>query len=273
VLLLLLLCSLQVSCGGTAEADNRLLQTRLLSIQQHSSSSDLTSNGSFGSMYSSSSGAAARLGGLVDSGIGGPVCKYYLAGSCGKGSACPFRHARPVCKFFLSRTGCIYGSSCRFLHGTDSSSSASDADALQLQEQGGAASLWFDWLPDSSSTTHNSKKGSRQASKQTSTSAQGTVVEAYREELLSQAPDGGSSNSGSGSGSDIVLLGEGDFTFTSALVSARQAAGLSCSSITATVLESDVNKLLVLYPRTQLLTRMLQLMAAGRCGLHVKGVL
>jgi hypothetical protein len=140
-------------------------------------------------------------------------------------------------------------------------------ETSQLQEQGGTAGLWFDWLPDSSTTTHSSKKGGRQASKQTSTSAQGTVVEAYQEELLSQPPDGSSSSNG------IVLLGEGDFTFTSALVAARQAAGLSCSSITATVLETDVNKLLVLYPRTQLSTRMLQLMAAGRWGLHVKGVL
>ena len=260
---LLLLCPLQVSCAGTAEADNRLLQTRLASIQQHSSSG----GSSFGSMYSSSSDALARLGALPDSGLGGPVCKYFLAGSCGRGSACPFRHARPVCKFFLSRTGCIYGSSCRFLHGTDSSSSASDVETSQLQEQGGTAGLWFDWLPDSSTTTHSSKKGGRQASKQTSTSAQGRVVEAYQEELLSQPPDGSSSSN------DIVLLGEGDFTFTSALVAARQAAGLSCSSITATVLETDVNKLLVLYPRTQLSTRMLQLMAAGRWGSHVKGVL
>jgi hypothetical protein len=55
----------------------------------------------------------------------------------------------------------------------------------------------------------------------------------------------------------------------SALAAARKAAGLSRSSITATVLEEDVNQLMALYPRTQLPSRLLDLVGAGGCNLVV----
>lgn len=89
------------------------------------------------------------------------------------------------------------------------------------------------------------------------------VAEAYKEELLSQPPASSSGNS-SGGGSGIVLLGEGDLSFAAALVAARQAAGLSCSNITATVLEQNAAELMALYPRSKVSSRLLDLIAAGK---------
>ena len=49
----------------------------------------------------------------------GEICKYYLKGSCVKGSSCPYRHSRNdravVCKHWL-RGLCKKGDLCDFLH-------------------------------------------------------------------------------------------------------------------------------------------------------------
>lgn len=46
-------------------------------------------------------------------------CKYFLAGKCANGTACPFAHvspdARPTCRFFLAGN-CKHGSKCVLLH-------------------------------------------------------------------------------------------------------------------------------------------------------------
>lgn len=47
------------------------------------------------------------------------TCKYFLKGTCFRGSACPFRHGKPeksvVCKHWL-RGLCKKGDHCEFLH-------------------------------------------------------------------------------------------------------------------------------------------------------------
>jgi hypothetical protein len=52
----------------------------------------------------------------------GEICKFYLKGSCMKGSQCPFRHSRNeravVCKHWL-RGLCKKGDLCEFLHEYD----------------------------------------------------------------------------------------------------------------------------------------------------------
>ncbi|KAH8041347.1 hypothetical protein HPB51_014628 [Rhipicephalus microplus] len=53
---------------------------------------------------------------------GAAVCSFYQKGSCGKGSACPFRHVKGdrtvVCKHWL-RGLCKKGDQCEFLHEFD----------------------------------------------------------------------------------------------------------------------------------------------------------
>jgi len=52
----------------------------------------------------------------------GEICKFFLKGSCTKGSACPYKHTRGeravVCKHWL-RALCKKGDSCEFLHEYD----------------------------------------------------------------------------------------------------------------------------------------------------------
>lgn len=55
---------------------------------------------------------------------GSAICTFFLVNSCGKGSACPFRHVRGdrsvVCKHWL-RGLCKKGDDCEFLHEFDMS--------------------------------------------------------------------------------------------------------------------------------------------------------
>lgn len=52
----------------------------------------------------------------------GEVCKFFLKGSCTKGSSCPYKHSKSeravVCKHWL-RGLCKKGDSCEFLHEYD----------------------------------------------------------------------------------------------------------------------------------------------------------
>ncbi|EPS60363.1 hypothetical protein M569_14440, partial [Genlisea aurea] len=49
-----------------------------------------------------------------------PLCRYFVKGSCTRGTACPFSHSpsakRPACNFFFSLKGCSNGDSCFFSH-------------------------------------------------------------------------------------------------------------------------------------------------------------
>ncbi|KAL4202751.1 hypothetical protein AMTRI_Chr02g222720 [Amborella trichopoda] len=48
------------------------------------------------------------------------VCRFFLNGSCDRGSQCQFLHflheMKPPCRYFFSLEGCRYGASCRFSH-------------------------------------------------------------------------------------------------------------------------------------------------------------
>jgi len=252
---------LQVSRAGTAEADAQLLQVRLSSIQKHcpsSSSSSSSSTASLGGFSSPSSSGLMQVG-ASDDGTTGPVCKYFLAGSCSRGDSCTFRHTRPICKFYLSRTGCVYGSSCRFLHGSDGTA--------EQQQAAARAGLSFDWPADAAA--NSSRRGVRGSSKTVDAAAAPAGPEAYLTELLSPSLGTSSSSSSSISGRtapEIVLVGEGDFSFTLALAAVREAARLSSSCVMATVLERNEQQLGEVYPGTRMSRRCLDLLAAGGVG-------
>ncbi|KAL7589515.1 hypothetical protein Lser_V15G41368 [Lactuca serriola] len=50
-------------------------------------------------------------------------CRFFLNGTCNKGSLCLYAHSleakKPVCKFFLSLQGCRNGNTCYFSHTSD----------------------------------------------------------------------------------------------------------------------------------------------------------
>ncbi|KAL8253685.1 hypothetical protein R6Q59_031906 [Mikania micrantha] len=56
-------------------------------------------------------------------GLEASLCRYFVNGTCNKGSQCSFSHSleakRPVCKFFLSLQGCRNGNSCFFSHSSE----------------------------------------------------------------------------------------------------------------------------------------------------------
>ncbi|XP_043710636.1 DExH-box ATP-dependent RNA helicase DExH8 [Telopea speciosissima] len=66
------------------------------------------------------------------------LCKFFINGSCNKGSQCSFSHSlqakRPTCKFFLSFQGCRNGNSCFFSHDLGSSISSFSSPSLCLPE-------------------------------------------------------------------------------------------------------------------------------------------
>jgi hypothetical protein len=95
-----------------------------------------------------------------------PVCKFFVSSTgCRRGVRCAFRHARPTCRFFLSRSGCMYGAACRFLHHTPGSSSSGGSSSSSMSpggdttrtsdDQQSQQGLTFDW---------DSSKAVRQAS-------------------------------------------------------------------------------------------------------------
>jgi HrpA-like RNA helicase len=71
------------------------------------------------------------------------LCRFFMNGSCNKGSQCMFSHSvqakRPPCKFFFSFQGCRNGESCFFSHNSDpsaSSVSCSSSSSTIVQEDG-----------------------------------------------------------------------------------------------------------------------------------------
>ncbi|XP_057963886.1 DExH-box ATP-dependent RNA helicase DExH8 isoform X2 [Malania oleifera] len=82
------------------------------------------------------------------------LCRFFLSGSCNRGSQCLFSHSlqarRPVCKFFLSFQGCRYGDSCFFLHDLGASGSSYNESSLCVPEDGEAdAASFLKLLPTS----------------------------------------------------------------------------------------------------------------------------
>lgn len=191
-----------------------------------------------------------------------PLCRFFMSSSgCRRGAACVFRHVRPPCRFFLSRSGCKYGADCRFLHHTPSSTnsssgevdSSSSSDSAEDQQQG----LAFDW-------------GRHTAG------AAATTAAAYEAELIRNNNGGsGSQQDSSGGEGMILLLGEGDFSFTAALLKKRQAAraaagvvapaGQLGAGLVATSYETQ-GSLRKIYTGRALADRLDQLQAAGRRG-------
>jgi hypothetical protein len=270
-------CMLRVHCpqvfkAGTAAADAELLQ-----LQGHGSSK-WHSNGTSGS----AAGGAVNEYGLIEVDVDTdeaedfytaaaaaeqqqqqqhssyedeeeafPVCKFFLSSSgCRKGQRCAFRHARPTCRFFLLRSGCMYGAACRFLHHTPSSNDGSSSgsvfsagvDTASPQKDQEEQGLTFDW---------------------SSSSAAGLPA-AYEAELIS------SSSSESSDSGLILLLGEGDFSFTASLLkrraAARPAAAAADGALGRGIVASSYEQqqgLRRIYPGRALEARLQQLEAAG----------
>lgn len=161
-----------------------------------------------------------------------PACRFFLsAGGCRNGWKCVFKHTRPACVFYSSRSGCKYGSSCRFLHDSGSSGDSTSGQtavglgsSLQAQQQG----LTFDWGV--------------------------TAPGIYSDTLVPADTSQGL----------VLLLGEGDFTFTAALLKQRAAAGVAATGdgIVATSYEQQA-QLQQIYPGSVLRERLKQLTAAG----------
>ncbi|KAL8530954.1 hypothetical protein ACS0TY_007830 [Phlomoides rotata] len=86
---------------------------------------------------------------------GAPLCRYFVNGSCNKGSQCAFSHSlqskAPVCNFFFSLQGCRNGDSCFFSHESDSLSISASKSSLCVPEDEviGPESL-LQFFPDSS---------------------------------------------------------------------------------------------------------------------------
>ncbi|KAD3068668.1 hypothetical protein R6Q59_017306 [Mikania micrantha] len=70
-----------------------------------------------------SSGNQQIQSSFSDKVVEAPLCRYFINGTCNKGSQCQFSHSleakQPVCKFFLSLQGCRNGNSCFFSHSSD----------------------------------------------------------------------------------------------------------------------------------------------------------
>ncbi|KAJ8623215.1 hypothetical protein MRB53_031744 [Persea americana] len=71
------------------------------------------------------------------------LCRFFVNGSCNKGSQCIFSHSlqakRPICKFFLSFQGCRNGDACFFSHDHSQSVSANSGPRFSLPEDGVSA--------------------------------------------------------------------------------------------------------------------------------------
>lgn len=250
---LCLVCVVQVSQGGTAAADALLLSGPTLSIGStdlyYSSISQQDTLDGGGGLSSAADTAAAY--GLIevdpddtDVDINShldtrPVCRFFLSETgCRNGWRCLFKHSRPACRFFLSRDGCRFGASCRFDHGEPVynhtkllSKAATAADASPSHQPGSSdQGLTFDWdtVPGSGP---------------------------YQSVLLS---------SDVGEGHNVLLLGEGDFSFTAALVRRRAetAGGTAGQGLVSTSYEQQ-QQLHQTYPGGALKNRVKALTAAG----------
>ncbi|XP_057782307.1 DExH-box ATP-dependent RNA helicase DExH8 [Salvia miltiorrhiza] len=69
---------------------------------------------------------------------GAALCRYFVSGSCNRGSQCSFSHflqaKRPICKFFFSLQGCRSGDSCFFSHDAGSLAISASQSSLCLPE-------------------------------------------------------------------------------------------------------------------------------------------
>ncbi|XP_039160559.1 DExH-box ATP-dependent RNA helicase DExH8-like [Eucalyptus grandis] len=72
----------------------------------------------------------------------GKLCRYFLEGSCNRGSNCSFSHSfqakKPTCKFFTSLKGCRNGDSCSFSHDLGTSFSSVTKPSSCIPENGDA---------------------------------------------------------------------------------------------------------------------------------------
>ncbi|XP_071699588.1 DExH-box ATP-dependent RNA helicase DExH8-like [Rutidosis leptorrhynchoides] len=80
------------------------------------------------------------------------ICRYFVSGTCNKGSECLYSHSfdakRPVCKFFLSMKGCRNGNECFFSHSSDQLSVPKNNTVLCMEEDASAdASLLLSLFP------------------------------------------------------------------------------------------------------------------------------
>ncbi|XP_076889039.1 DExH-box ATP-dependent RNA helicase DExH8-like [Bidens hawaiensis] len=80
------------------------------------------------------------------------LCRYFVNGTCNKGSGCLFSHSleakRPVCKFFLSLQGCRNGNSCFFSHSSEQLSLPnSEQKSCAAEDISTDASLLLDLFP------------------------------------------------------------------------------------------------------------------------------
>ncbi|KAF5190731.1 Atp-dependent rna helicase protein [Thalictrum thalictroides] len=83
------------------------------------------------------------------------LCRFFINGSCNKGSDCYFSHSlqakRPVCKFFFSYQGCRNGESCFFSHDQGPSvPSISGSSVCLPEDEHPDATLFLRLLPTSS---------------------------------------------------------------------------------------------------------------------------
>jgi HrpA-like RNA helicase len=120
------------------------------------------------------------------------LCTYHFAGGCTRGSSCQFRHTlkpgeqRPICKFFGTPQGCRFGDSCRMPHG--------DANSPDTVIREAVASVAAENRLADQVSVGGGTAGTTAASSNRNTS--------YRSRLA---------------GKQVVLLGEGDFSFAAAI--------------------------------------------------------
>jgi hypothetical protein len=154
-----------------------------------------------------------------------PQCKFYILGTCTRGTSCPFSHSssarREHCRYFMSPSGCRYGNSCAYLHEViQGADFLSDNCAVEFEEVIPSTQALIDLIPSNTAYCNGFL---------------------YKERF------------------QILLLGEGDFSFAQSL-----ADHVEPTRIIATSLDKKENALLKM-PSLQ--RRLHQLLDAG---VHVK---
>jgi hypothetical protein len=130
------------------------------------------------------------------------LCNFHFAGGCTRGSTCKFRHdlqpgeQPPLCKYFGTPQGCRFGDSCRMAHGN--------------------ADLAGDAMRDAAQSVAAEQRLADQVGARSVTSGAGATTSkgAYKMRLT---------------GKTILLLGDGDFSFATAI--ADTAAVLVATSL------------------------------------------